>query len=75
VGARGIRALLFLSDLALAVGCNDGTVKILNSSSGTVLATHNLGITAITALAFAKDKLALAAGTQSGQVTMLALEA
>jgi hypothetical protein len=40
-----------------------------------VLATHNLGSSAISALAFAKEKLALAVGTQSGQVTMLALEA
>ncbi|HEY4884923.1 MAG TPA: hypothetical protein VII08_14910 [Myxococcales bacterium] len=75
LGARGIKALLFLSDQALAAGCGDGTVKILNPSSGTVLATHNLGGSAISALAFAKDKLALAVGTQSGQVTMLALEA
>jgi hypothetical protein len=75
LGARGIKALLFLSDQALAAGCGDGTVKILNPSSGAVLATHNLGASAISALAFAKDKLALAVGTQSGQVTMLALEA
>ena len=75
LGGRGIKALLFLSDQALAAGCGDGTVKILNPSSGTVLATHNLGSSAISALAFAKDKLALAVGTQSGQVTMLALEA
>jgi hypothetical protein len=75
LGGRGIKALLFLSDQALAAGCGDGTVKILNPSSGTVLATHNLGSAAISALAFAKDKLALAVGTQSGQVTMLALEA
>jgi hypothetical protein len=39
------------------------------------LATHSVGTTAVTALAFAKDKLALAVGTQSGQVTLLALEA
>ena len=71
---RGVKSLLFLGDQALAVGCADGTVKVLNPSSGAVLATHNLGTTAITALAFAKEKLALAAGTQSGQVTMLALE-
>jgi len=74
LGGRGIKALVFLSDQALAAGCGDGTVKILNPSSGTVLATHNLGSSAISALAFAKDKLALAVGTQSGQVTMLALE-
>jgi len=34
-----------------------------------------VGNAAVTALAFAKEKLALAAGTQSGQVTLLALEA
>ena len=75
LGSRGVKALLFLGEQALAAGCGDGTVKILNPSSGTVLATHNLGSSAISALAFAKDKLALAVGTQSGQVTMLALEA
>jgi hypothetical protein len=75
VGGRGVKALLFLGDQAVAAGCADGTVKILNPSSGAVLATHSLGTVPITALAFAKDKLALAVGTQSGQVTMLALEA
>jgi WD40 repeat protein len=70
-----VKALLFLGEQALAVGCADGSVKILNPSSGAVLATHNVSSVAITALAFAKDKLALAVGTQSGQVTMLALEA
>jgi len=38
------------------------------------LATHSLGASAITALCFAKEEVALAAGTQSGQVTMVALE-
>src|SRR5205814_8115984 len=71
---RGVKSLLFLGEQAVAAGCGDGTVKILNPSSGAVLATHSLGATAITALAFAKDKVALAAGTQSGQVTLLALE-
>ncbi len=74
-GGRGVKSLLFLGEEAVAAGCGDGTVKILNPSSGALLATHGLGATAITALAFAKEKLALAAGTQSGQVTMLALEA
>jgi hypothetical protein len=73
-GGRGVKSLLFLGDQALAAGCADGTVKILNPASGSVLATHNLGTVPITALAFAKEKVALAAGTQSGQVTMLALE-
>ncbi len=75
VGSRGVKALLFLTDNALAAGCGDGTVKILNPVSGAVLATYNVSSAAITALAFAKDKLALAVGTQSGQLTMLALEA
>ena len=75
VGGRGVKSLLFLGEQLLAVGCGDGTVKILNPSSGAVLATHNVGNAAVTALAFAKEKLALAAGTQSGQVTLLALEA
>ena len=70
-----MKSLLFLGDHALAVGCADGSVKILNPTSGAVLATHSLGSTPVTALAFAKDKVALVAGTQSGQVTMLALEA
>ena len=72
---RGIKSLLFLGDRAIAVGCGDGSVKILNASSGAIVATHNPASVAITALAFAKEKLALAAGTQSGQVAMLALEA
>jgi hypothetical protein len=70
-----VKSLLFLGDHALAAGCADGTVKILNPASGAILATHAVGTTAITSLAFAREKLALAAGTQSGQVTMLALEA
>jgi len=74
-GGRGVKALLFLGEQAVAAGCGDGTVKILNPSSGAVLATHNVAVTAVTALAFAKDKMALAVGTQSGQVTLLALEA
>ena len=73
-GGRGVKALLFLGDQALAAGCADGTVKILNPTSGAVIATHSLATAPIIALAFAKEKLALAAGTQSGQVTMLALE-
>jgi hypothetical protein len=49
-------------------------VKILNPASGTVIATHSVGAVPVTALAFAKQKLALVAGTQAGQVAMLALE-
>ena len=75
VVGRGVKSLLFLGDQALAVGCADGSVKILNPSSGAVLATHSVSSVAVTALAFAKEKLALAVGTQSGQVTLLALEA
>jgi WD40 repeat protein len=75
LASKGVKALLFLSDRAVAAGCGDGSVKILNASSGAVLATHSAGSAAITALAFAKEKLALAVGSQSGQVTMLALEA
>jgi len=74
-GGRGVKSLLFLGEQAVAAGCGDGTVKILNPSSGAVLATHNVGAAAVTALAFAKEKMALAVGTQSGQVTLLALEA
>ncbi len=74
-GGRGVKSLLFLGEQALAAGCGDGTAKIINPSTGVVLATHGIGATAITALAFAKEKVALATGTQSGQVTMLALEA
>jgi hypothetical protein len=71
---RGVRSLVFLGESALAAGCADGSVKILNASTGAVVATHSVGAAA-TALAFAKDKLALAVGTQSGQVAILALEA
>jgi hypothetical protein len=75
VGGRGVKSLLFLGEQALAVGCGDGTVKILNPSTGAVLATHGVGSAAVTALAYAKEKVALAVGTQSGQVALLALEA
>lgn len=75
LGARGVKTLLFLGDHAVAAGCGDGSVKIVNAANGAVVATHNAASAAITALAFAKDKLALALGTQSGQVSMLALEA
>ena len=74
-GGRGVKSLLFLGEQAVAAGCSDGTVKILNPSSGAILATHNVAVSVVTALAFAKDKMALAVGTQSGQVTLLALEA
>ena len=74
-GGRGVKSLLFLGEHVLAAGCADGSVKILNPASGAVLATHNLTTVPITALAFAKEKVALVAGTQAGQVTMLALEA
>jgi WD40 repeat protein len=72
---RGVKALLFLGEQALAVACGDGTVKVLNPSSGAVLVSHNVSTVPVTALAYAKDKVALAAGTQAGQVTLLALEA
>ena len=75
VGARGVKALLFLGDRAVAAGCGDGSVKIVDTSSGAAVATHNVASAAITALVFARDKLALAIGTQSGQVSLLALEA
>jgi WD40 repeat protein len=72
---RAVKTLLFLGEHAVAVGCGDGTVHVLNPSSGAVLAKHSVGSAAITGLAWAREKVALAAGTQSGQVTMLALEA
>src|SRR5438874_6965634 len=75
LGAGGVKTLLFLDDKAVAAGCGDGSVKIVSALSGAVVATHNAAPAAITALAFARSKLALALGTQSGQVTMLALEA
>src|SRR5256885_9766497 len=74
-GGRGVKSLLFLGEQAVAAGCGDGTGKILNPSSGAGLATHNVGAAGVTALAFAKEKMATALGTQSGQVTLLALEA
>jgi hypothetical protein len=75
LGAQGVKSLVFLGDKAVAAGCGDGSVKIVSALSGAVLATHNVASAAITALAFARQKLALALGTQSGQVAMLALEA
>src|SRR5207248_8495020 len=37
LGARGVKALVFLGDLAVAAGCGDGSVKIVNAVSGAVL--------------------------------------
>src|SRR5438874_4568389 len=47
---RGVKSLLFLGDQALAAGCADGTVKIVNPTSGAVIAAHSLGTAAVTAL-------------------------
>jgi len=74
LGGRGIKALLFLSDQALAAGCGDGTVKILNPRAEPCW-RRTIWAALRSPPGVAKDKLALAVGTQSGQVTMLALEA
>ena len=53
----------------------EGFVKFFSALPGQPMNPIPAKLEPAPALAFAKDKLALAAGTQSGQVTMLALEA
>src|SRR2546427_12165886 len=59
-GGRGVKSLLFLGEQAVAAGCGDGTVKILNPSSVAVLATHKVGAAGGTALTVAKAKMSVA---------------
>jgi len=77
LAGRGVRVLCFAGDgpYALAAGCGDGTVHIVNPETGAVVAKHAVGGAAMTALAYARGKMALAAGTASGQVTLLAADA
>ncbi len=74
--ARGVHALCFTGDgpYALAAGCGDGSVRVLNPETGAVVATHAIGSGAVTALSYARGKMALAAGTAGGKVTLLALD-
>ncbi len=57
----------------VAVGCNDGSVKILNVWTGRILANHQLGKAPVTALAPARKRPGLAAGTADGHVCLLAI--
>jgi WD40 repeat protein len=77
LACRGVRVLCFAGDgpYALAAGCGDGIVHVVNPETGAVVAKHAMGGAPVTALAYARGKMALAAGTASGQVTLLAADA
>ncbi|HYX90642.1 MAG TPA: protein kinase family protein [Myxococcaceae bacterium] len=75
---KSVGALTFVGDgtiWALAVGCSDGNVKVLDVSNGSVIASHSIATAAVTSLAFAKGKMALAVGTSAGKVALLVLDA
>jgi WD40 repeat protein len=76
LAGRGVRALAFCGDgsVGLAVGCGDGTIRVLDSSSGAVVASHAAATTAVVSLSWAPDKAALAAGSSAGQVAVLGLD-
>jgi hypothetical protein len=76
LASRGVRALAFCGEgpFALAAGCGDGSVKVLDPASGAVVASHSLGSVAVTAVSWAREKGALAAGTASGLVAVLAID-
>jgi hypothetical protein len=76
LGSRGVRTLAFLGDgpFALVAGCGDGSVKVLDPSSGAVVASHAVGTAAVTALSWARERTALAVGTAAGQVALLAID-
>ena len=71
----GIGTLCFLGvkDLALAVGCNDGTIKVISVGAGRLVSSFRLGGAPVTALSFASDKPGLAAGTGEGHVGLMAV--
>jgi hypothetical protein len=71
----GVRTLCFMGerDLALAAGCNDGTIKVISVGTGRNVANYRLGSAPITGLWFCKDKPGLAAGTAEGKVGLIAV--
>jgi len=71
----GIACICFVGqgEPVVAVGCNDGSVKILNVWTGRILANHQLGKAPVTALAPARKRPGLAAGTADGRVCLLAI--
>ncbi len=76
LGGRGVRALAFCGDApyALAAGCGDGNVRVVDPGTGAVAATHAVATAAVITLSWARDKAALAAGTAAGQVAVLGVE-
>ncbi len=74
VPGRGVRSLCFAGDDALVAGCGDGSVRVLDARSAAVAAACPVGSGAVTALAWAAGKMALAAGTAAGRVALLAVE-
>ena len=71
----GVGTLCFMGerDLALAAGCNDGTIKVISVGTGRNVASFRLGGAPVTALWFCKDKPGLAAGTAEGKVGLIAM--
>jgi WD40 repeat protein len=73
---RGVQSLCFAGTgpYALLAGCGDGSVRAVDPDSGAPGATHAIGGGAVTALSWARDKMAAAAGTASGKVVLLAAD-
>lgn len=76
LAVRGVRVLAFCGDgpFALAAGCGDGSVKVLDPANCGVVATWAVGSAAVTALSWARERNALAVGTAAGQVALLAID-
>jgi hypothetical protein len=71
----GVGSLCFVGerDLALGVGCNDGTVRVASVGAGRVVACFRLGAAPVTALSGANRRPGLAVGTGDGGVGLVAL--
>jgi hypothetical protein len=76
LAGRGVRSLAFCGDgpAVLAAGCGDGAVRVLDPTTGAVVASHAIGTAAVIALSWAREKAALAAGDASGRVVMLGVD-
>ncbi|HET8538490.1 MAG TPA: hypothetical protein VFL83_01330 [Anaeromyxobacter sp.] len=76
LAGRGVRALAFCGDgvAALAAGCGDGTVRVVDPAKGAVVASHAVATAAVVSLSWAREKAALAAGSAAGQVALLGVD-
>jgi len=76
LASRGVRSLCVCGDgpFALAAGCGDGSVKVIDPATGALAATHAVGSAPVTSLAWARGKGALVAATTAGQVALLAVD-